>query len=88
MNTINEFFNGNLYPFEMLTCSKESIAAEKTLNEYLKTVDENCPREDKVFLSDKIREQISVLETLLAEQAFELGFSLGVKLTADCYKKS
>ena len=49
MNTIKEFFNGNIY------------------------------------LSDKIRFQVSELQNLTAEQAFEMGFALGVRLTAECY---
>ena len=85
MNTIKEFFNGNIYPFEMMTCTKESISAEKVLNDYLTTVDKNCPKQGEEFLSDKIRFRVSELQNLTAEQAFEMGFALGVRLTAECY---
>jgi len=87
MNTIKEFFNGNIYPFEMMTCTKESIAAERVLNNYLEIVDKNCPRDKESSFSDKLRFQISEMQNLSAEQAFELGFSLGVRLTAECYAK-
>ena len=85
MNTIKEFFNGNIYPFEMMTCTKESVAAEKVLNKYLEIVDENCPQNDETVLSEKIRFQISEIQNLTAEQAFELGFTLGLRFTAECY---
>ena len=87
MNTIKELFNGNIYPFEMLSCTKESIAAEKVLSACLKIVDENCPREEETLFSEKIRFQISEIQNLTAEQAFELGFALGLQLTAECYLK-
>lgn len=85
MNTIKELFNGNIYPFEMLSCSKESIAAEKILSSYLKIVDENCPRDKETPFSEKIRFQISEIQNLTAEQAFELGFTLGLRMTVECY---
>ena len=85
MSIIREFFNGNIYPFEMMTCTKESVAAEKVLNTYLKIVDENCPQNEETVLSEKIRFQISEIQNLTAEQAFELGFTLGLRFTAECY---
>ena len=84
MSTIKELFNGNIYPFEMMSSTKEEVAAEKVLNSYLKIVDENCPKEEETPVSDKIRFQISEIQNLTAEQAFELGFALGVKLMAEC----
>ena len=88
MSIIREFFNGNIYPFEMMTCTKESVAAEKVLTNYLKIVDENCPQNDETVLSEKIRFQISEIQNLTAEQAFELGFTLGLRMTAECYSAS
>ena len=88
MSIIREFFNGNIYPFEMMTCTKESVAAEKVLNNYLEIVDESCPQNDETVLSEKIRFQISEIQNLTAEQAFELGFALGLRFTAECYSAS
>ncbi len=85
MNTIKEFFNGNIYPFEMMSCCKESVAAERTLNEYLKTVDENCSKDKENPFSEKIRFQISEIQNLTAEQAFELGFTFGLRMTAESF---
>ena len=85
MSIIKELFNGEIYPFEMISCTKESIEAEKMLNNYLKTVDENCPKQEGEYLSDKIRFQISEIQNLTAEQAFEIGFIIGVKLTAESF---
>ena len=85
MNTIKEFFNGNIYPFEMMSCTKESIDAEKALNNYLKIVDKHCPKQKGEYLSDKLRFQFFEIQNLTAEQAFEMGFALGLKLTAECY---
>ncbi len=85
MNTIKEFFNGNIYPFEMLSCTKESIAAEKVLNNYLEIVNENCPQSDETVLSEKIRFQISEIQNLTAEQAFELGFTLALRFAAESF---
>ena len=85
MNTIKDFFNGNIFPFEMMSCTKESIAAERMLNNYLDTVDKNCPKQDGEHFSDVLRFQISEIQNLTAEQAFELGFALGVRFTSECY---
>ncbi len=85
MNTIRELFNGNIYPFEAMYCTKEAVASEKKLSDYLKAADEVIPKEDNKYFSDMIRDEISTIQNLASEQAFELGFSLGVRLTAECY---
>ena len=85
MSTIKEFFNGNIYPYEMISNSKESLAAEMRIGDYLEKADEVIPKDEDDFFSDKVRNEICVLQNLTAEQAFEMGFALGVRLTAECY---
>ena len=85
MSVIREFFNGNIYPFEMMSNSKESLAAEMRISDYLEKADEVIPKDEDDFFSDKVRNEICVLQNLTAEQAFEMGFALGVRLTAECY---
>ena len=85
MSTIKEFFNGNIYPFEMMSNSKESLAAEMRISDYLEKSDEVIPKDEDGYFSDKVRNEICVLQNLTAEQAFEMGFALGVRLTAECY---
>ena len=85
MNTIKEFFNGNIYPYEMMTNSAESLAAERRIGDFLEKADKLIPKDEEGYFSDKIRSEICVLQNLTAEQAFEMGFALGVRLTAECY---
>jgi len=85
MSTIKEFFNGNIYPYEMMTSSAESIAAERKIGNYLEKADEVIPKDKDGYFSDKVRSEICILQNLTAEQAFEMGFALGLKFTAECY---
>lgn len=87
MKTVDLLFNGKIHPFESLAYIGEGITANNRLNEYLDIVDQKIPKEDREFFSDKLREQISALETNLARQCFEEGFSLGLRLAAECYIK-
>ncbi len=88
MNTIKELFNGNIYPFEAMSCTKESIAADNRLNNYLEMADEVIPKDGKLFFSDKVRNEVADLQNFAAAQAFEIGFSLGVRLIAESYKET
>ncbi len=85
MNTMKKLFNGEIYPFEAMRDTKEMIIARNRLKEYLEAIDEIIPKEDKILFSEKINKYFSELETLTAEQAFEIGFSLGSKLMAESY---
>lgn len=85
MNTIKEFFNGNIYPYEMMTNSAESLSAERRIGDYLEKADKLIPEDEEGYFSDKIRSEICVLQNLTAEQAFELGFTLGLRMTVECY---
>lgn len=87
MNTIRKFFRDGFYPFESMKSTRKTIIAEKQLNKYPGKIDKNCPQ-DGAPLSDMICNQLNILETLSAEQAFEIGFSLGVRLTADSYRNT
>ena len=83
MSIIKDLFNGQVYPFEALSCTRESINEEKRLNEYLKKADECCEKSEEEPISDKIRCHISNLENLSAEQSFELGFSIGMRFAVE-----
>ncbi len=87
MNTIKKLFNGEIYPFEDMRDTKETLRVRNRLHNYLEKADENIPRENNTCFSDIIYEQISIIEARTAEQGFELGFSLGVRLMAECYRK-
>ncbi|MBQ8903509.1 MAG: hypothetical protein IJY73_04335 [Oscillospiraceae bacterium] len=85
MSTIKEFFNGNIYPYEMMTNSAESLAAERRIGDCLEKADKLIPKDEEGYFSDKVRSEICVLQGLTAEQAFELGFALGLRFTVECY---
>lgn len=85
MNTIKEFFNGNIYPYEMMTNSAESLAAERRIGDYLEKADKMIPKDEEGCFSDKIRSAICVLQNLTAEQAFELGFTLALRFAAESF---
>ncbi len=86
MDTMKKLFNGEIYPFETMSQSKESIQIEYKLAELLEKADEKIPRENGEFFSDTIRAYISDHEAIAAEQAFAIGFSLGLKITTECYR--
>ncbi len=86
MDTVKKLFNGEIYPFESMGNTKESLVIENRLSECLEKADEKIPKENGEFFSDTIRAYISDLEILAAEQAFAIGFSLGLKLMAECYR--
>ncbi len=85
MSIIKEFFSGNIYPYEMMTNSEESLAAERKIGDYLEKADKSVPKDEDGYFSDKVRSEICVLQNFTAEQAFELGFALGLRMTAECY---
>lgn len=86
MAIIKKLFNGEVYPFEDMRDSKETIAARDRLSKYLKKIDEVCPKEGGTFFSDKIYENICVIEANAAEQGFELGLSLGLRIMSESCK--
>lgn len=83
MSIIEDFFNGNIYPYEALKDSAEYRKALGCLNEYLEAVD-NKFSNDKESMSDKMRQQISAMEYEHAMGAFALGLSLGMRFTYEC----
>ncbi len=88
MNTIKKLFNGRVYPFEAMRDTKEMLRARNRLHHYLEKADETRENEDGKIFSDKVFEEIAVIETSAAEQGFELGFSLGLRFTAESYRNT
>ncbi len=68
--------------------TKQMLRARNKLHNYPEKADENIPKENNTCFSDIICEQISIIEASTAEQGFEPGFSLGVRLAAECYEKN
>ncbi len=87
MSAILDLFNGKIYPYKNLERDEEYQLAGSRLSDCLDKADEKIPK-DGDFFSDKVMEQISVLENKTAEQAFAMGFSLGVRLIAECYSNN
>ena len=85
MSIIKELFNGELYPFEAISSSKEALEAERQLSDYLELVDKMIPKEDEEYFSGKVRYQVTVIQNLLAEQSFEMGFIIAVRLMTKCF---
>ena len=85
MGVINDLFNGEIYVFEAMKYDKVSTEAENEMYKYLEKADKEFPEEDGRFFSDIIREQVSILETRSAEQAFAIGISLGLRLASECF---
>ncbi len=86
MSIMKKLFNGEVYPFEDMQDSKETLSARNKLYKCLEKIDDVCPKEEDAFFSDKICEHISVIETNAAEQGFKLGLSLGLKIMSESYK--
>ncbi len=87
MSAVKDLFNGKIKVFENLPYNNACKEANEKLDRYLAQTDKKFPKKNGVCFSDKIREQVSELETNSAEQAFEAGFVLGVRLMAECFGK-
>ena len=85
MGIIKELFNGEIYPFEAISPTKEALEAERMLDSYFEEADKAIPKDGNEDLSDKVRYQISTVQNLLAEQCFEMGFALGIRLVTESF---
>ncbi|MBO5266062.1 MAG: hypothetical protein J6B08_02065 [Ruminiclostridium sp.] len=85
MSVINDLFNGEINAFESMRYDKISSEAEKEMSKYLEKADKKLPKEDGRRFSDLVREQVLTLETRASEQAFGIGFALGVRLASECF---
>lgn len=83
MKLIEELFNGNIYPHEAMTDSKTYSRINNDLMKYLSEIQQKLP-ENHENISEKIRREFNGMEYESTFQAFALGFSLGVRLTAEC----
>ncbi len=85
MSTLEEFFNGDIRPFENLNLSKSYFDMQLELSKILISLEERLSEEDKK-LFEKMKNQYMLIETEAYENIFIDGFSLGVRLTAECYR--
>ena len=85
MTTINELFNGCIRPFENLNLSKSYFDMQNELGRILNLLEEKISEEDK-DLFEKMKNQYMLISTEAYENVFTDGFSLGVRLTAECYE--
>ena len=85
MAVIEELFNGCICPFENLNLSKSYFDMQNELSKILISLEERLSEEDKE-LFEKMKNQYTLVETEAFENVFRDGFSLGVRLTAECYR--
>ncbi len=87
MYTMKKLFNGEVYPFEDMRDSKETLAVRNKLYNYLEKIDEARLKEGEPLISDKVHELIATIEANVAEQGFELGLSLGLSIMSESFKQ-
>ena len=88
MNIIANLWNGNIKPIKYFTKNNTEIQhLEKLLQKNLKTIEQAFSNKEKKLFknyNDCIDEYIS----LLCEQAFTDGFSLGVNMITEAFNKN
>lgn len=83
MKVIEKIFNGKIYPYESMTDSAKYREANARLEVYLTDIEEKLSDNS---IKEKIRAEFIKMEYESVYQAFEIGFSLGTRLTAECYR--
>ncbi len=83
MSLINSLFNGEIQVFEDMEYDFECKAANEKLSALLNIADDKIPKDGNVSFSDKIGEQVSFIESRLAQQAFEKGVAFGIRLIVE-----
>lgn len=84
MITIEDLFNDNVRPAENMSFNKTYRTALIQLGKNLKTLEDKLPEEDKELV-EKIRSEYTTVESEATLHAFTHGFSLGIRLAAECY---
>ena len=82
MKIIEKMFNGGIYPYEAMSDSTTHKNANARLEKYLTDIEERLCDDS---IKEKIRGELVKMEYESIYRAFEMGFSLGVRLTAECY---
>lgn len=85
MKTLLELYNGNMRPLENMYLDKEYYDASLKITEILRTLENILPEQERK-IADEIRANYAASEDRAMEIAFCRGFSLGMRLCADCYE--
>lgn len=82
MKIIEKMFNGQIYPYESMTDSAKYREANARLEGYLTDIEEKLSDNS---IKGKIRGELVKMEYESIYHAFEIGFSLGTRLTSECF---